>query len=241
MIDLIYKTMTAKWQLQGNCEDQIKELWNEYVPKHLLPRLHGYELMMAPYAIAHMKMGLKLYETGYRFGSDKRARVYLTNSLEPVQDFSETLAFAIPALAREAEAVNKIKRDKRFTVVIGNPPYSGVSSNNSEYATRLVDDYKFVDGNPLNEKKLWLQDDYVKFISFGQTMIKSGRYGVLAFITNNGYLENPTFRGMRQSLLHSFQHCRIIDLHGSTKKREVSPDGSPDINVFGSSCCRIIY
>ena len=106
VIDLIYKTMTAKWQKQGNREAQIKELWNEYVPKNLLPRLHGYELMMAPYAIAHMKMGLKLYETGYRFRSDERARIYLTNALEPAQDASGTFAFAIPALAHESEAVN---------------------------------------------------------------------------------------------------------------------------------------
>ena len=119
VIDLIHKTMIAKWQSEGHGKKKIEDRWNDYVPKHLLPRLHGYELMMAPYAIAHMKIGLKLYETGYRFESDERARVYLTNALEPAQDFSGTLEFAIPALAHEAEAVNAIKRDQRFTVVIG--------------------------------------------------------------------------------------------------------------------------
>lgn len=122
VIGLIFETMQAKWREEGRMELELPSLWNDYVPKHLLPRLHGYELMMAPYAIAHMKIGLKLYETGYHFGSDERARVYLTNSLEPPQDFSGKFAFAIPALAHEAEAVNAIKQDQRFTVVIGNGP-----------------------------------------------------------------------------------------------------------------------
>jgi type I restriction-modification system DNA methylase subunit len=127
VIDLIHKTKTEKWQAEDHGAKKIEQLWNDYVPKHLLPRLHGYELMMAPYAIAHMKIGLKLFETGYRFGSDERVRVYLTNTLEPVQDFAGTLAFAIPALAHEADAVNMIKRDQRFIVIIGNPPYSVTS------------------------------------------------------------------------------------------------------------------
>src|SRR5207249_75283 len=129
VIDLIHRTMLAKWKAQGHGEKKISSLWNEYVPKHLLPRLHGYELLMAPYAIAHLKIGLKLYETGYRFDSEERARIYLTNALEPAHDFSGRFEFAIPALAHEAKAVNEIKRAQRFTVVIGNPPYSGISSN----------------------------------------------------------------------------------------------------------------
>lgn len=113
VIDIVHKTMVAKWKAQGHGEKKIAALWNEYVPKHLLPRLHAYELLMAPYAIAHLKVGLKLYETGYRFGSDERARIYLTNALEPAQDFSGRFEFAIPALAHEAEAVNEIKRKQR--------------------------------------------------------------------------------------------------------------------------------
>ena len=140
VIDLIHKTMTEKWQ--GHSKNEIEKLWNDYVPVHLLHRLHGYELMMAPYAIAHMKIGLKLYKTGYRFESNERARVYLTNALEPAQDFSGTLAFAIPALAHEADAVNPIKRDQRFTAVIGNPPYAVVSSNWSDWIRREIEDYK---------------------------------------------------------------------------------------------------
>ena len=124
---MIHGTLVDKWKAQGCRDRDVEVLWNEYVPNHLLPRLHGYELMMAPYAIAHLKIGLKLYETGYRFGSEERAQVYLTNALEPAQDFSGLMDFAIPALAHEAEAVNKVKDGQRFTIVIGNPPYSGHS------------------------------------------------------------------------------------------------------------------
>jgi predicted helicase len=232
VIDLIHNTMTAKWQAEGHGKVKIQELWNDYVPEHLLPRLHGYELMMAPYAIAHMKIGLKLYETGYRFESDVRARVYLTNALEPAQDFSDRLAFAIPALAHEAEAVNAVKRDQRFTVVIGNPPYAGVSANMSEDAAALIEAYKYVDGAPLGERKHWLHDDYKKFIRFAQLRIAHSGYGVQAYVTNHGYIDDPTARGMRQNLATSFHSVSILDIHGSLKKRESPPEGHTDQNVF---------
>ncbi len=157
VIDLIHETMTEKWQ--GHSKNEIEKLWNDYVPVHLLHRLHGYELMMAPYAIAHMKIGLKLYETGYRFESNERARVYLTNGLEPAQDFSGTLAFAIPALAHEADAVNAIKRDQRFPAVIGNPPYAVGSSNWLDWIRREIEDYK----QDLDERRINLDDDFIKF------------------------------------------------------------------------------
>ena len=232
VIELIYRTLVAKWKAQGHPDRKIDALWNEYVPKHLLTRLHGYELLMAPYAIAHLKIGLKLYETGYRFGSNERARVYLTNALEPEQDFAGRFEFAIPALAHEAAAVSQIKRDRRFTVVIGNPPYAGISSNMSETAQRMVDAYRVVDGAALSERKLWLQDDYVKFIRRAQTIIDTSNVGTLGYITNHGYLDNPTFRGMRQSLMATFRRLRVLDLHGNANKREQSPDGCDDKNVF---------
>ena len=245
VIDVIYRTLVAKWKKQGLMEAKINAAWNEYVPKHLLPRLYGYELMMAPYAIAHLKIGLKLAETGYQFSSKERARVYLTNALEPAHDFSGRLSFDAPALAHETAAVNEIKRHKRFTVVIGNPPYSGISSNMSEYALRIVDAYKFVDGAALNEKKLWLQDDYVKFIRTAQTTIEKSQNGIFGMITNNGYLNNPTFRGMRQSLMETFQYLSLLDLHGNTSKKEEASDGTEDKNVFdikqGVSICLGIH
>lgn len=197
VIDVIYKAMVEKWRQEGRMALEIPNLWNDYVPKHLLPRLHGYELLMAPYAIAHMKIGLKLYETGYRFGSDERARIYLTNALEPAQDFSGRLAFAVPALAHEAKAVNQVKRKRHFTVVLGNPPYAGHSANSGEWIVRKIRDYRFVDGQPLGERNpKWLQDDYVKFIRFAQYALSDSLTGVVGLITNHGYLDNPTFRGI---------------------------------------------
>ena len=137
VIDVIYTTMVEKWNAEGHSEARIQELWNEYVPKHLLTRLHGYELLMAPYAIAHLKIGLKLYETGYRFDSDERARVYLTNALEPAGDKQLTLDI-LPALAHEAAAVNEVKQKQRFTVVIGNPPYLGEAGRGGDWIAGLM-------------------------------------------------------------------------------------------------------
>ena len=241
VIDLIHTTMAAKWKSQGHGEKKIRTLWNEYVPKHLLPCLHGYELLMAPYAITHLKIGLKLFETGYRFESNERARVYLTNALEPAGDEQLMLDF-LPALAHEAKAVNEIKRKQRFTAVLGNPPYSGLSSNMGPWIDgllkgRLLDgtataSYYHVDGEPLGERKVWLQDDYVKFIRLSQWLLDGTGAGVHGYISNHGYLDNPTFRGMRWSLMQSFRRIRVLDLHGNLKKKEVPPEGGRDVNVF---------
>ena len=242
VIDIIYKTLSAKWRKQGMTDKQQAAAWNEYVPKHLLPRLYGYELMMAPYAIAHMKIGLKLHETGYRFGSEERARICLTNALEPASDDKKQMEIEqwAPALAHEVQAVNAVKRGQRFTVVMGNPPYSGHSDNNGEWIagllrTRLIQSagYFEVNGAPLGERKpKWLNDDYVKFICLAQVTIEQAQTGVLGFITNHGYLDNPTFRGMRQSLTQTFNQCYLFDLHGNSKKKEKAEDGSKDENVF---------
>ena len=237
VIDVISAKLKAKWQSQGHGASTIAKLWTEYVRRHLLTRLHGYELLMAPYAIAHLKIGLKLYETGYRFASDERARVYLTNALEPAQD--QLRLPDVDALAREAQAVDEAKRNGRFTVVLGNPPYSGHSANKGEWIRNLLRpdnaaaSYFAVDGSPLDERNpKWLNDDYVKFLRFAQvTLDRTGR-GVLGFITNHSYLDNPTFRGMRESLIDSFPSMFLLDLHGNAKKKERAPDGGKDENVF---------
>ena len=232
-IDVIHGTLVDKWKTQGHRAYEVEALWNEYVPKHLLPRLHGYELLMAPYAIAHLKISLKLYETGYRFGSEERAQVYLTNALEPAQDFSGLMDFAIPALAQEAQAVNQVKGQQRFTVVIGNPPYSGHSPNKGKWIAELIEDYK--EGFPELRKPAqakWLSNDYVKFIRLAQSLIHRTGVGTLGFISSNSFLDNPTFRGMRHSLLRGFSEIRILDLHGNSKKKERTPDGDKDENVF---------
>jgi predicted helicase len=240
VIDLVHKTLLAKWRAQGHDENRIAALWNEYVPSHLLPRLHGYELLMAPYAIAHLKIGLKLYETGYRFVSDERARIYLTNALEPARDFSDRLAFDVPALAHESRAVNHVKRHQRFTVIVGNPPYARHSSNPNKDAQgqltfigRLVEEYK--EGCPELRKPAqakYLQDDYVKFVRLAEHAIMESGLGTVGLITNHGFLDNPTFRGMRNHLLSRLSRADILDLHGNANKKERSPDGSLDVNVF---------
>lgn len=223
---------------QGN-----EGLWPGYVSAHLLPRLHGFELLMAPYAIAHLKLGLELKRLGYDFRSDERLSVYLTNSLEEAHEFAAAPLFT-RWLAEEANNADKVKREYPIMVVLGNPPYSVNSANTGEWISGLLkgrdsllrektQNYFEVDGQPLNEQNPKnLHDDYVKFIRFAQWRIERTGHGILAFVTNHGYLDNPTFRGMRQSLMTSFDDLYLLDLHGNSKKRERTPDGKLDENVF---------
>ncbi len=207
-------------------------MWSGYVSQHLLPRLFGFELLMAPYTVAHMKLGLQLQETGYDFSSEERLRIYLTNTLQE--------GFQIPAadgfmnrIRDEAEAAKGVKQDTPVMVILGNPPYSYESMNTDPWIVNLVKDYYHVDGKPLGERNpKGLLDDYVKFIRFAQYRVAETGYGVVALITNHGYLDNPTFRGMRQNLMQTFDEIYVLDLHGNSKKKEVCPDGSPDQNVF---------
>ena len=242
VIDCIHGRLTRKWRGSGCSEGQVKERWNAYVEEHLLPRLYGYELLMAPYAMAHLNISLKLQETGFTFGADSRAHVYLTNTLEPPHDHTGKLEFAIPALALESKAVSATKKDRRFTVVLGNPPYSGHSANKGRWIRDLLhgrvgedrdlEDYFSVSGKPLGERNpKWLNDDYVKFVRYAQWLISRAQCGVLGFVTNHGFLDSPTFRGMRESLMR-FRQVHVLDLHGNAKKKERTPDGAVDENVF---------
>ncbi|MEI6449414.1 MAG: type ISP restriction/modification enzyme [Actinomycetes bacterium] len=208
-------------------------MWPGYVHDHLLPRLYGFELLMAPYAIAHLKLGLRLKETGYDIEQSERLRVYLTNSLEDAAEREHGQLTIFGAwLAEEADRASEVKRELPIMVILGNPPYSGISANMSAQSAALIDDYKVVDGKPLGERKHWLQDDYVKFIRMAQLRLLATGYGVLAYVSNHGYIDNVTFRGMRQNLLGTFDSIYVLDLHGNAKKRETAPDGSPDDNVF---------
>ena len=220
-----------------------KGMWPGYVQENLLPRVYGFELLMAPYAVAHMKLGLLLRETGYDFSSDERLRVFLTNTLEEAHEMTGLPLFT-QWLADEATSANLVKKEAPVMVVLGNPPYSGHSANTGEWIAGLLrgsdsstgqktGNYFEVDGAPLGERNpKWLNDDYVKFIRFAQWRIEQTGYGVLAFVTNHGYLDNPTFRGMRQSLMQSFDDIYLLDLHGNSNRKEKSPDGSKDENVF---------
>ena len=205
-------------------------IWSSYVENDLLPRLNGFELLMASYAMAHLQLDLLLKETGFKATKEQRTKVYLTNSLEEYHPDTGTL-FA-NWLSSEANEANHIKRDTPVMCVIGNPPYSGISSNNGEWISNLIEDYKYVDGIHFNERKHWLNDDYVKFLRYGQHFIEKNGSGVLAFINPHGFLDNPTFRGMRWHLLKTYDKIYTIDLHGNSKKKETAPDGSADINVF---------
>ena len=206
-------------------------LWKSYVERHLLPRVFGFELLMAPYTVAHMKLSLQLKEAGYEFKEGQRLGIYLTNSLEEAVE-APPLPFA-NFIAEEANTAAAIKRDKPIMVVLGNPPYSGHSANRSKWIGDLVRDYFFVDDEPLGERNSkWLQDDYVKFIRFDQWRIEQTGEGILAFITNHGYLDNVTFRGMRNSLMKSFSEIYVLNLHGDVRKSERTPDGNKDENVF---------
>ena len=208
-------------------------IWSNYVETHLLPRLNGFELLMASYAMAHLKLDLLLTETGYKPTKDQRFRVYLTNSLEEHHQDTGTL-FA-NWLSTEANEANHIKRDAPVMCVIGNPPYSGESANKGDWIMSLMEDYKKEPGGKEKLKERnpkWINDDYVKFLRYGQHFIEKNGSGVLGFINPHGFLDNPTFRGMRWHLLKTYDKIYTIDLHGNSKKKEVSPDGTVDVNVF---------
>jgi len=201
-------------------------IWSGYVEKHLIPRLNGFEILMASYAMAHLKLDLLLTETGYKPTKDQRFRVYLTNSLE--ESHLDTGTLWANWLSTEANEANHVKRDTPIMVVMGNPPYSVSSTNKGEWIQNLIADYK----KDLNERKINLDDDYIKFIRYGQHYIDKNRSGILAYISNNSFIDGITHRQMRKHLLESFDKIYILDLHGNSRKIETSPDGSIDQNVF---------
>lgn len=201
-------------------------IWSNYVETNLLPRLNGFELLMASYAMAHLKLDLLLTETGYKPTTNQRFRVYLTNSLE--ESHPETGTLFANWLSAEANEANLIKRDTPVMCVIGNPPYAVSSTNKNEWIEGLIKDYKL----GLNERKINLDDDYIKFIRFGHYLIDKNGEGVLAYISNNSFIDGVTHRKMREELLKSFDKVYIVDLHGNARKKEKSPDGTIDENVF---------
>lgn len=208
------------------------------IKNQILQNYYAFELMMAPYAIGHMKIGFMLEELGYKLEADDRFNLYLTNTLD-MEDFKQTNMPFVKSLSEESKLAGKVKKDEPILVILGNPPYSGISSNFNDWTEKLLKEdvdgaqsYYTVDGKPLGEKKLWLQDDYVKFLRFAQWKIHKTGYGMVGMITNHSYLDNPTFRGMRQSLMNTFDEIYILDLHGNSLKKETCPDGSPDMPVF---------
>jgi hypothetical protein len=228
VIDLIHKRMEEHWKDQGKSAIEIKAAWNAYVPTHLLPRLTAFELMMAPYTIAHMKVGLKLSETGYKFGSEERARIFLTNALEPARDLDMQFIFMSEALAHEAQGANEAKATTPFTAVIGNPPYgpsneqlnpTKLKNGKPNWIGGLLEDYMYFDGKHLNEKNpKSAKADEIKFIRLAQFLICRSGYGIFSYINPHGYFDAVISRGVRQSLRTSFEKIFFLDLHGNANR-----------------------
>ena len=221
-----------------NCQD--KSTWNEYVKENLLPRLFGFELMMAPYAVAHLKLGLELQETGYKFDTNDRLKVYLADTLCDTADDGEF--FPDDFLSKELYGAEEVKQKENILVVLGNPPYSKNSSNHSEWINKWMTDYKKAVQSERNIQPL--SDDYIKFIRFAHWKVEKSGSGIVAFITNHAYINGLIHRGMRGELLKTFDEIFIYDLHGNSNIGEKSPDGSPDKNVFdikqGVAICFLI-
>jgi len=222
------------------CQEAVREFEGKYgtggreefIRQHILKNYYAFELMMAPYAVGHLKMSFFLEELGHRLSDDERFQFYLTNTLE-MEELEQTHLPGMASLAQESRLAGQVKKQRPILVILGNPPYSGHSSNRGKWILGLIEDYKQVDGKPLGEKNpKWLQDDYVKFLRFAQWKIEQAGQGLVGMITNHSYLDNPTFRGMRQSLMQTFDEIYVLDLHGNSLKRETCPDGSKDENVF---------
>jgi len=208
--------------------------WPAYVHNDLLPRLNGFELMMTPYTIAHLKVSIALRETGFKYFNETktgktRLRVYLTNSLEQSETQQDLFSFGFAeSIAEEAREADKIKSETPIMVVIGNPPYSISSQNKSKWILQLIKDYK----TGLGERKINLDDDYIKFIRFAEHFIEKNKSGIVAMITNNSFIDGITHRQMRKHLLETFDEIYILDLHGNSKKKEKAPNGGKDENIF---------
>lgn len=198
------------------------------VRDHFMKNIFGFEYLIAPYTVAHLKLSQFLSDTGHPLKTDERLQVFLTNTLEPIEPQAN---FLLPAISAEVQAAQAVK-EQPILVITGNPPYSGQSKNKGAWITAKIEDYKYVDGVHFGERKHWLQDDYVKFIRFAQSKMDEVKQGIVAVITNHAWIYNPTFRGMRRSLMNSFQQIHIVDLHGSSKPRETPPKGLANENVF---------
>ncbi len=197
------------------------------VRDHILKNLYGFEYLIAPYTIAHLKLSQFLSDKGHPLRGEDRLQVFLTNTLEPIEPQKNLI---LPAIAAEAEAAQEVK-NRPILVITGNPPYSAVSKNRGHWITDAIEPYKIIDGKPFGERKHWLHDDYVKFIRFAQLKMDAIAEGVVGLITNSSFVDNPTFRGMRQSLLGTFDQIWILNLNGSTRRAE-KLQATEDENVF---------
>jgi hypothetical protein len=221
-IEVIERTMKERWCRELGTsswqDDRVVVRWNQYVANHLLPRLYGFELMMASYSVAHLKLSFKLAETGYSIKGTDRLHIYLTNTLEPASaSANPRLANLFVTLANEAQQVSAIKEKERFSVVIGNPPYSVSSWNTSPWITGLTEDYKRTVRAEESQIQA-LSNDYIKFLRFGQWVIEQAGVGLVGMITGHGYTQGTQPRDMRKELSSTFDRSYYLDLHGSIRR-----------------------
>ena len=237
VLDPAAGTLTFPAQAIQLAVGEYKEKYGEggvkkLVKDHILKDFYAFELMMAPYAVGHLKIDFVLESLGYKLGEDERFNLYLTNTLE-MKDLEHSQLPGLEPLSRESELAGQVKRETPIMVIMGNPPYSGHSENTGEWITKEIKKYRQIEGKDLGERNpKWLQDDYVKFFRFAQWKIEQAGAGILGFVTNHAWLDNPTFRGMRYSLMKTFDEIYIVNLHGSTLKKEKTPEGGRDKNVF---------
>ncbi len=215
-------------QVQKELEEKKKQgLITSYIEEHILRNFHAFEILVAPYTVGHFKVSMVLEEMGYRFKEDERFRFYLTNTLEMKEPTQ--ISFLID-LTKEGQEARRIKEKVKILVVLGNPPYSVSSENKSEFIENLMDNYK---EDVRDERNIQpLSDDYIKFIRFAHWKIAQAGKGILGFITNNSYLSGVIHRGMRKKLLETFDEIYILNLHGSSRIGEKTPEGGKDENVF---------
>jgi len=200
--------------LSGIEKDKIKN--------HLLKDFYGFEILVSPYVIAHLKLGVLLKKEGYDIESNERIQVYLTNTLDP-RETLESLKGFMKELSYETMMANTVKLKTKILVVMGNPPYFNKSSNKSDWIMKLMKDYK----EGLKERNIQpLDDDYIKFIKFAQWKIEETEKGIIGIITNNSYLDGIIHRVMRNKLIKTFDKIYILNLHGDSDRKD------PDKNVF---------
>jgi predicted helicase len=232
-IELIEKTVKERLsnELKKNRDaPEVIDRWRQYVSEHLLPRIYGYELMMASYSIAHLKLAFKLGETGYKLTIKDRFHIYLTNSLEPGTDVQQRIDHFLTSLSKESKEVSQVKDKRRFTVIIGNPPYSRISQTKNDFIKKLIKDYKKPVAGEANQQPL--DDDYIKFIRLAHHIQSQSGIGIIGYITNHTVLSGILFRGVRECLCKDQSSIHIVDLHGNSNIKELCPDGSIDENVF---------
>jgi len=241
-VELIHRRLVEFWSTNGCSLCEVDRRWNDYVPTHLLPRVCGLELMLPACAVAQLKLVDKLAQTGFSFDKPAKLEVHLANTLIGPDPQLSLLDTESDEIRRAVDAARDASYAAPSTVLLGNPPFSGISEQQGQWITGLLKgksnsagdcaNYFQVDGRPLGERKHWLHDDYVKFMRYAHWKIESAGCGIIGLITNHGYLDNPTFRGMRQQMMRTFSRIKVVDLHGNRKKKEQTPEGGVDESVF---------